>query len=381
MNRQALQMVSQDGETRESADAAVPEIQVFERVSALPASCQALFDVAERESFDLGAEWFRLLQDTALASGCEPCFYVLSLGGQPRCIVPLLVKGRQVTGLTTFYTSLYRPLLAPYARAQDLAVLFRRVVKERGAAALRFDAMDPAHPSYALTRRALRLAGLQACPFFSFGNWHLAVGGRTFDAYFSGLESRTRNTVKRRGKKFAASGGRLAIMTGDEALEPAIEAWDRIYRSSWKRPEPYPAFMPGLIRLCANKRWLRLGFAYYNDVPIAAQLWIVNHGRAAIYKLAYDEAYAQHSAGSLLTAHLMRHVIDVDRVDEIDYLIGDDAYKKEWMSLRRERWGIVAYNVRTLRGFQGFALQTLGEIRRRWTAKSGSCGTADPSGG
>ena len=44
------------------------------------------------------------------------------------------------------------------------------------------------------------------------------------------------------------------------------------------------------------------------------------------------------------------NVADVDRVSEVDYLTGDDPYKKDWMSDRRERWGIVAFNVRTVRG-------------------------------
>jgi CelD/BcsL family acetyltransferase involved in cellulose biosynthesis len=57
----------------------------------------------------------------------------------------------------------------------------------------------------------------------------------------------------------------------------------------------------------------------------------------------------------------MQHVIDVDRVREIDYLIGDEPYKQDWMSHRRERWGIVAYNPRTLKGMAGAA----NEISRR----------------
>ena len=46
----------------------------------------------------------------------------------------------------------------------------------------------------------------------------------------------------------------------------------------------------------------------------------------------------------------MQHVLDVDKVDEVDYLSGDDAYKKDWMSHRRERWGVLAMNPRTIRG-------------------------------
>ena len=40
----------------------------------------------------------------------------------------------------------------------------------------------------------------------------------------------------------------------------------------------------------------------------------------------------------------------VDKVKFVDYLSGDDAYKRDWMSHRRERWGILAFNLRTPRG-------------------------------
>jgi hypothetical protein len=39
----------------------------------------------------------------------------------------------------------------------------------------------------------------------------------------------------------------------------------------------------------------------------------------------------------------MEHVIDVDRVEQIDFLTGNDAYKREWMSDRRERWRLCCF--------------------------------------
>ncbi len=47
-----------------------------------------------------------------------------------------------------------------------------------------------------------------------------------------------------------------------------------------------------------------------------------------IFKLAYDEAYRSMSAGTVLSAHLMEHVIEQDRVHTVDYLTGDDSYKE-----------------------------------------------------
>ncbi len=129
-----------------------------------------------------------------------------------------------------------------------------------------------------------------------------------------------------------------------------MAAYKQVYARSWKQPEPYPDFMPGLIRLAAGRGWLRLGVAYKGTIPLAAQVWVVSYGKASIFKLAYDENFKSVSAGSLLTAELMRHVLDVDRVHEVDYLTGDDSYKSDWMKHRRERWGLKVFNPRSLDG-------------------------------
>ena len=62
----------------------------------------------------------------------------------------------------------------------------------------------------------------------------------------------------------------------------------------------------------------------------------------------------------MLTAKLMEHVMQSDVVHEVDYLIGDDAYKKIWMSDRRERFGVVAYNAWTVAGALGAIVEFTG---------------------
>jgi len=143
-----------------------------------------------------------------------------------------------------------------------------------------------------------------------------------------------------------------------------------VYSASWKIPEPYPEFIPALIRHLAESGALRMGIAWLGGRPIAAQLWILTGNKASIYKVAYHEAYAAYSPGTVLTAHMLQHVIDHDKVVEVDFLIGDDEYKKMWMSDRRERWGIVAYNPRRLLGFAMIVVETLahtmGSVRNRF---------------
>ena len=110
---------------------------------------------------------------------------------------------------------------------------------------------------------------------------------------------------------------------------------------------------------------LRLGIVHVDGEPAAAQLWIVHSGKALIYKLAYDERFGELSVGTILSATLFQHALDVDKVTEVDYLSGDDAYKKDWMSQRRERWGILALNPRTPRGLIAIARHVGGRAAKR----------------
>jgi hypothetical protein len=194
---------------------------------------------------------------------------------------------------------------------------------------------------------ALRGWGWYVRTYFAAANHYLPCEGLRWDAYLAGRSSQLRNTLRRKGKKFP---GELEIITGGERLSTGIAAYQRVYHRSWKQPEPYPLFIPDWIHACAEHGWLRLGVAWVDGTPIAAQFWIVREHRAYVYKLAYDEAHKALSAGSLLTAELMRHVLDVDQVVEVDYLTGDDDYKREWMTHRRERVGLLCCNLGKWRG-------------------------------
>jgi len=210
--------------------------------------------------------------------------------------------------------------------------------------------------SFAALVEALRSAGFLVQTYFCFGNWHLKREGRSFEDYAVSLPSALKNTLRRKRKQLSsAANARVEIVTSVEKLPTAISAYEAVYAASWKIPENHPEFVRGLIRLAAEKGWLRLGVLYIDEVPAAAQIWIVANGTAAIYKLAYDDRFARYSVGSILTAELMKYAMDIDHVAQVDYLSGDDEYKRDWMQYRRERWGILAFNRRTANGLIGAA--------------------------
>ncbi|HEY8099303.1 MAG TPA: GNAT family N-acetyltransferase [Burkholderiaceae bacterium] len=238
------------------------------------------------------------------------------------------------------------------ALEENLQALIKTIATERP----RWDTIDlrPMEADSQIFRsliNAFRKNGMAVQRYFCFGNWYLKVNGRTFQEYCDALPSKLRNTLERKSKQLENSNRlRIRIFSTPDELDVGIDAYERIYHASWKTPETYPAFIPGLIHTCAEQGWLRLGIAYIDEQPAAAQIWIVYNNVASIYKLAYDEQFASFSIGTILTARLMRQVIDVDKVREVDYLTGDDDYKKDWMSDRRERMGLVAFNLYTLRG-------------------------------
>jgi hypothetical protein len=190
-------------------------------------------------------------------------------------------------------------------------------------------------------RAALHDHGFSSQRLFHFGNWSHPLNGESFDAYFLGRPSRLRNTVTRKERKLRREHRCDIRLYTDRDLPRALADYGTVYKASWKNGERFRDFVPSLIAKASELGWLRLAVLYIDDDPAAAQVWFVTHGRASIFRLAYDERWQRYSPGSILTAFLMRRVIDTDRVSHLDFLTGDERYKQDWMSERNERWRLV----------------------------------------
>lgn len=277
-----------------------------------------------------------------------------------------------LSGLSNYYSGLFGPVASAKALANwDAAAAARDLRLMDGSEVLDMHPLDAQAIWLVPWEHGLRRAGYWTDRYFCFGNWYQPVEPGRYDDYWAARPSALRNTVARARKRLDRQGDwRLDIVTGEHpGLESAIEAYVAVYNRSWKTPEPNPAFMPGLIRLAAQQGWLRLGLVSVAGEPVAAQLWLVAGGKANIFKLAYVQGFEKLSVGSVLSAELMRHVIDVDGVREVDFLSGDDPYKADWMSHRRERIGLVAFDKRHWRGWVAAVRHQLGKWRRSWRAE------------
>lgn len=271
--------------------------------------------------------------------------------------------------LSNYYSCLYGPVASGAALEAMTHPRWREVARAirslPGSSVLRLQPLDAQADWLARLEPALRASGYFTDRYFCFGNWYQPAVAGGFDAYWAARPSALRHSVERGRRRLDKSGPwRTEIVTNEVAgVEVALAAYQRVYAQSWKAPEPRPDFMPGLIRTAARQGWLRLGVIWLGDEPLAAQVWLVHGGKANIYKLAYARGHEKLSAGSVLTAALMHHALDVDGVQEVDYLSGDDPYKADWMAARRERVGLVAFDLRRWRGLLGAARHAAGRLR------------------
>jgi hypothetical protein len=347
------------GDVRSAAETDL-QSRVYEDWHSLPSGTERLFDAASARSVFLSRPWFYNLAQNSLCPMAQVRFITVVDGSsKPALLLPVychdegVLTPRTVEGLTNFYTPLFEPLISANCdRARALDAMARAIVDRRNkwdVASLRW--LDKDSPLFSELVESFRRAGFIVQTYLCSGNWYEPVAGRDFQQYLQKLRSSVRNIARSKAKKVERSGrARLEVVRSCEALGPAIQAYNKVYNSSWKNPEPFPEFMPGLFRSFAQAGWLRLGLAYVDGEPAAAQVWLVANGVASIYKIAYDPKFKDLSIGTYLTLHMMHNAIDVEKVSEIDYLTGDDRYKQDWMSRRRERWGILAMNPRTLKG-------------------------------
>lgn len=192
-------------------------------------------------------------------------------------------------------------------------------------------------------------------------NWTLDLGERDFASYWSARPAALRNTVARRQRSHPVT------ITIDWHFDSAHWAeFESVYADSWKPAEGSPAFLRALAEQEAGAGTLRLGIARGADGgAVAAQFWLVENGIATIHKLAHRESAKAGSPGSLLSHAMFRAAIDEDRIRRIDFGLGDEPYKADWVDIPNPVWRIDAYSAASLRGMAGIARETASRLARR----------------
>ena len=295
----------------------------------LPATARA---AGFASPFDRAA-WFDLLEAYGFAG--QGRIDAHGRAGAVTAWLPLRIeKPGDVAGLTNWYSFAIRPLYTGDGdRGGALRTLFRGL--RRSAAHL---TLYPVGDPDALTA-ALRTAGwwVKATPA---GDRHwLDLGDMDHDAWWASRPGALRSTVQRKAKK-----GVVDIQLLTEFDDGSWAAYEQIYAASWKPEEGHPALLRAFAETEGAGGRLRMGVARIDGIPVAAQFWTVEDGTAFIHKLAHVEDSLKASPGTLLSAALFRHVIDIDKVKRVDFGTGNDGYKRDWMNRHDPLWRIEAFN-------------------------------------
>lgn len=312
------------------------------------------------------AFWYRAFEQQVLATAkSKPLYLVVQQNNIAVVVLPLMtvqvgtLKILGINSLGNYYTSLFSPAISKKFQQEDtvnqvacfkyialsLISLFPKVAR------ITFRPLDADAAITQALESGFHQGGFECEKNSAFVNWSQDVHGLDHEKYLSQRPPFLRSLLKRKMRKLEREHSvKIAIYTDSDGLSDAFTAFEAVYRKSWKPSEPYPQFIREICRSQAERGLLRLGILYVDGVPAAGQIWFLDAGVAAVFKLAYDPDYSQYSVGNLLLNDIIRHLLDVDKVKNLDMLEGDDTYKKDWVSLRRERIALECVNSRSLWG-------------------------------
>ncbi len=320
----------------------------------LPKNSSTLFEKAEKDSLFFSRQWFENLISTALDDDQKlllACVVDEDTNDEGTddeksvlAILPLITRANnEWSSLCHSYSSLYSFLLAGNYQQNDQQKILSCLCD--GLKELPFDylTLEPiAEDDHNINslQQVMESSGFSCHRHFRFYNWFHRTQGQTFTEYMADRPSKVRNTISRKQRKLEREHGYEIRLHTDDDIEQALADYHDIYKVSWKANEQYEGIVQGFTDRASKSGWTRLAILYIEDKPVAAHLWFVVHRKASIFRLVYDQDWKQYSPGSILMSYLMKYVIDIDKVEEIDFLTGNDRYKQDWMSERRERWGL-----------------------------------------
>lgn len=185
-------------------------------------------------------------------------------------------------------------------------------------------------------------------------------------AYWQARPSRLSHTLVRKRKQLNKREHRFEMVQAPSAEQ--VAGYWTIYQHSWKHQEPSRSFISWLLAWSARRGYLRLGLLYVDQEVVASQLWLVVGQTASIFKLAQDMNANKLSPGSLLTEHMINAAVLHDRVDKVDFLLGDDQFKSMWMDGKEPIYWVEVINRKSP---VGLALGLVYGLRNRFRRRLG----------
>jgi Acetyltransferase (GNAT) domain len=302
-------------------------------------------------------EWFSLFL-RFFYNGSELFIVILFRGKEAIALAPFILRKETYKGIAKVKKielignvhSPVRNFLFGHSSEEEkkvrLSVMLRNLIKVyRDWDIIELERLPTEHNTFFLIKDVVIRNDMRFREYFCTDNWYLDEINYSSEQYFDNREKSFRKNIEYNKKRFQKNFNvKMQIKFDDNKLEKYLDLYDETRKKSWKAPESDKTFVQEYTKLVCKKGWLRFAFLYADDVPISSQRWIVCQKKAYIWSLLYDQDYKKYSPGSILSCELCRYVIDEDKVNTIDYLTGDEPYKKFWTPNRRERRGILIFN-------------------------------------
>jgi hypothetical protein len=340
-------------------------LRVFTTLDSLPSIYLDLLNDTGRDNFYFSLPWYRALTGTTGEADDTLLILGVESGDRQPVARGLMVARRQIGKASAYRTrelslfqNVYTMIAGPAVRVDegDKAGVIDALVQEMTGSPTATDiihlgGMDPGSENFPLLESALRKAGWWVAQTPGFINWFELTTDLTWENYLASLPGKMRTLLRRRERRLEKAGDITWLFSdGGENLDKLLSDYAIVHESSWKPPEGSPDFTEAFVRACATSGVLRMGLLYLNGTPAAAQIWTVSNGGATIYKLSYGKQFREYSVGSILTARMMRRILEIDRPAIIDFGNGDDPYKKDWLRHKRVRMNLIAFNPKSARG-------------------------------
>lgn len=336
---------------------------LFKSVRDLPQGAIALLKETQARDYFKGYDWLRNFCEHGLEPGAEPRFVVAgsqaggagdtallclrSPPGQPGSIIEgWRAAGRGFASLTNYQSVRFGLHLPsdPSRHAALASQLADNLLSAIKPALLDLSHLEPASPGLTDFRGALENHGYAIEEYQHSQNIFERIDDLSYSGYLQMRPSQVRSTDARKARQLERKHDCVfRVVTDPRELAPAWADYETVLEGSWKDPEPFPKFTRALIRDAASAGVLRLGLLHVDGSPVAAQVWIVSGDRATIYKLHYLSSMSRQAAGAVLSLKMFRHMLEEERVREIDFGVGDEAHKRDWLADSRPLTGMLAF--------------------------------------
>jgi hypothetical protein len=345
----------------------------YKCLADLPETYLELFEVQDQTNMYLTKYWYKNIIEFGLEKDVRLHIYSIE---EQKSGMPLLLMftrspagqngsryagwnlgGGSLASLTNFQSSYYSCVVAnDLNKPEDAFYVLSKGIAENDNQwhMIDINLMDPGSLSYAALKSAFVKNGYYVYSYFYKGNWYENFGEKQFSSYVCSRDKSSKKAIQNYLRKYRklVKNERIDIdiYTDAESVEKVLNIYHEVYDTSWKEEDYFPGFYDGLIRQTAEQGSLRMLIISIDRIPAAIEMAIVTGGQGVMMRTAYNQEYNRESVGSIAILKMIEYVLEIDGVSEIDFGTDDDPYKAVWVKNRRERWGLVFFNRKTIQG-------------------------------